>query len=109
MSPELELHVVGLYEGKASPEIDGLGAKVHVTMTHAPLILCLTSYEPVTWMLEVDDRVDLRQVILGGQNGSVTRFARGNSGRRLFPAERNWKTYLLCVQEERRGQRVGSL
>ncbi len=77
MSPELELHVVGLYEGKASPEIDGLGAKVHVTMTHAPLILCLTSYEPVTWMMEVDDRVDLRQVILGGQNGSVTGLPEG--------------------------------
>ena len=71
-SPDLELHVIGLYEGKASPDIDGLGAKVHVTMTHAPLVLCLTSYEPVTWMLEIDEGVDLRQVILGGQKSSAT-------------------------------------
>ena len=71
-SQELEIHAIGLYEGKASPEIDGRGARVRVTMKHAPLILCLTAYEPVTWMLEIEDGVDLRQVILGGNRGTAT-------------------------------------
>jgi beta-lactamase regulating signal transducer with metallopeptidase domain len=64
-SDELELHVVGLYEGKAYSLARGK-ADVKVTHTSAPIILCLTSYEAVAWHLRLESGVQLRQVILGG-------------------------------------------
>lgn len=64
-SDELELHVVGLYEGTAYSLSHGK-AEIRVTHRAAPLILCLTAYSPVAWHVEVGEGVRLRQVILGG-------------------------------------------
>lgn len=67
----LELHVVGHYEGRS---FGRLHREAHVRVTHcnAPIILCMTSYEPIQWHVEVDPDADLRQVILGGREQLVS-------------------------------------
>jgi hypothetical protein len=67
----LELHVVGHYEGRS---FGRLHREAHVRITHcsAPIILCLTSYEPIQWHVEVAPDAELRQVILGGREQLVS-------------------------------------
>ncbi|MEQ8788287.1 MAG: HEAT repeat domain-containing protein [Pirellulaceae bacterium] len=68
---EVELHVVGLYEGAVPGGRQGGQhpqghAEVTVEFTGQPLVLALCAYEPVKWKVNVADGVDLRRVVLSG-------------------------------------------
>lgn len=63
-----ELHVIGVYQGKKS-KIAAIGAgivNVRVTARKNPLVIALTSYEPVQWRLETAEGVNIERVILSG-------------------------------------------
>ena len=62
---ELELHVVGLYQG-APYSLARFKAVVKITHRSAPMVLCLTAYHSVAWHIELEPGVSIRQVILGG-------------------------------------------
>lgn len=64
-STQLELHVVGHYEGKSSGHIYR-EARVRVTHRRAPIILCLVGHNRIAWKVEVEKGADLRQIVLGG-------------------------------------------
>ncbi|MCB9529029.1 MAG: hypothetical protein H6701_11730 [Myxococcales bacterium] len=59
-----ELHILSHYEPAAAR------TPVRITRAGVPLVLALSSYEPTTWALELDDRVQLTGVILNGYNQS---------------------------------------
>ncbi len=62
---EAELHIVGQYEPTA--------ARTTVTVTRfgVPLVLVLSAYEPTEWVVELDPRVTVEQVIVNGYEPSV--------------------------------------
>lgn len=60
-----EIHMVGLYEASSAHHAIA-PASVNVTYTGAPIILALTSYEPVEWQLDVAPDVQIDQVIVSG-------------------------------------------
>lgn len=60
-----EIHMVGLYEASSAHHAIA-PAKVNVTYTGVPIILALTSYEPVEWQLEISSDVQIDQVIVSG-------------------------------------------
>lgn len=60
-----EIHMVGLYEASSAHHAIA-PAKVNVTYTGAPIILALTSYEPVEWQIEISPDVQIDQVIVSG-------------------------------------------
>lgn len=60
-----EIHMVGLYEASSAHHAIA-PARVRVTYTGAPIILTLTSYEPVEWQVEVAADVQIEQVIVSG-------------------------------------------
>jgi hypothetical protein len=66
---ERELHVVGVYEGvaakEAGPHATGV-ADVRLTRRGAPVILALSSYEPVVWRITLDPGVELERVVVAG-------------------------------------------
>jgi beta-lactamase regulating signal transducer with metallopeptidase domain len=64
-STQLELHVVGHYEGASAGNIYR-EARVRVTHGRAPVILCLVGDSRIAWKVDVEKGVDLRQIILGG-------------------------------------------
>ena len=60
-----EIHMIGLYEASSSHHAIA-PAKVQVTYSGAPIILVLTSYEPVEWHIEASPDVQIDQVIVSG-------------------------------------------
>lgn len=60
-----EIHMIGLYEASSSHHAIA-PAKVQVTYSGAPIILALTSYEPVEWHIEASPDVQIDQVIVSG-------------------------------------------
>jgi beta-lactamase regulating signal transducer with metallopeptidase domain len=62
---QLELHVVGHYEGASAGNIYR-EARVRVTHGRAPVILCLVGHSRIAWKIDVEKGVDLRQIVLGG-------------------------------------------
>ncbi|MHC4469436.1 MAG: M56 family metallopeptidase [Planctomycetota bacterium] len=66
---ERELHVVGVYEGEYAP---GVGhhsfgtVRVRVERSGVPLLLALSSYEPVDWKVELAEGVVLQRVVASG-------------------------------------------
>lgn len=59
--------MIGLYEafcrhGSSNP------ATVHVTRTGAPIVLVLSSYEPVNWVIDAAAGARVERVILNGFN-----------------------------------------
>ncbi len=63
------LHVVGIYQSTSAhssgyhPMAD---AVLHVGPTQRPLVLALSSYEPVHWVLELDEDARVERVVLLG-------------------------------------------
>lgn len=62
---EVELHVVGVYEGRADTDQT---AAVTVTYAEKPVILALCAYEPVWWTIEVRPGVKIEKILLGGSH-----------------------------------------
>ncbi len=78
-SDRAELHMVGVYEGdyiveKGRERADGSrvrgSANVYVTHTASPVVLVLSSYDPVMWDVRVAKGVRLQKVIIGSCYGS---------------------------------------
>ncbi|MEB3277571.1 MAG: hypothetical protein VKK42_01440 [Lyngbya sp.] len=68
-SGDKELHLVGVYE--SHPHHSGnhhpMGeAQVRVTRQGKPIILALSSYEPVNWKIEVERGVEIEKIIVNG-------------------------------------------
>jgi RNA polymerase sigma factor (sigma-70 family) len=67
-----ELHVVGIYGsavGSAGEQISrdtGGVVEVEVRPTDKPIVLTLTSWDPVAWKLKMADRARIKAIILGG-------------------------------------------
>ena len=65
-TPDPEVHVVGVYEAASSRNHTNAPAKVRVTYTGGPIVLVLTSYEPVAWDVELADGVQVQTAIVCG-------------------------------------------
>lgn len=63
-----ELHVVGVYEGntKTNDNIHGPEVHIQIDRDENPVILTLTSYEPVRWFVEMTPQTRLEKIILSG-------------------------------------------
>lgn len=74
-SDTAEIHVVGLYKGRAAPPgvLEGTDrftkgyAEVRVTYAAQPLILVLCGEEPIHWQVKPDEGVEFDAVILTGR------------------------------------------
>lgn len=68
-SGDKELHLVGVYEshphhrGQNHPTGE---AQVRVTRQGKPIILALSSYEPVNWNVQVEPGVEIEKIIING-------------------------------------------
>lgn len=67
----IELHVVGVYEGndKTDGRIHGPEVRVRVEQTDAPVVLALTSYEAVRWYIEAATDAQVEKIFVGGYAG----------------------------------------
>src|SRR5439155_9324158 len=70
---EQDLHVIGVYEGPpadATPDGRMMGRPIEVLVrkTAKPLVLMLTSYERVSWKLELEDGAHLAGVYTGAES-----------------------------------------
>lgn len=71
------LHGIGVYEGSYPPGVrhafgyhpDG-HVEVKINKTRRPVILVLSSYEPVVWNIVPDDEVKIEEIILSGYHAS---------------------------------------
>jgi hypothetical protein len=71
------LHVIGVYEGSYPTGVrhsfgyhpDG-NIDVHVRAIGRPVILALSSYEPVIWSIKQDEEVVIKEIILSGYHPS---------------------------------------
>jgi hypothetical protein len=68
-----QLHFVGLNQGVCREDLvesiegEPLGnAVVRLTYQHAPIVLCLSAYNPVKWQVEIESGVQLERVIVAG-------------------------------------------
>lgn len=76
-SADTVVHVIGVYEGSYPPGVrhsfgrhpDGAIA-LRVDTVFVPVVLVLTSYEPVVWTLELAPGVDIAEIILSGYHPS---------------------------------------
>lgn len=74
--PQEELHVVAIYEGTVAPGTPRpawprsprgeVAVEVQRTGSGAPMVLCLSAYDPCTWRLSVESEVTISKVILLG-------------------------------------------
>jgi uncharacterized delta-60 repeat protein len=61
----VELHVVGVYEGRA--HVNGV-VRVMVHATPKPVVLALSAYQPVVWTVQLDPDARLSAVYVSGYN-----------------------------------------
>lgn len=70
-----EVHVVGVYEGTVATEVRGVGehpgvVTVNVAKRSKPIILVVTSYEPVIWKIEAPKDA-IAKVIASGYHAQI--------------------------------------
>ncbi len=83
-----ELHVVGVYQASSDHQFcySTVGkASVRVLNTGKPIILALSSYEPVSWDISLDPGTDLQKIILGGYHAQYVHSISGNSSSNPIP------------------------
>lgn len=67
-----ELHIFGVYEATSDDAIT-----VAIDRVGVPLVVVLSSYESVTWTLDVAADVDLQEIVLNGYNSQAVEGAGG--------------------------------
>lgn len=67
-----EVHIVGIYEGftRSDGQIHGPRASLTVDRPGQEVVLVLTNFDPVRWMVEVTPGTRLSAVYLGGQHAA---------------------------------------
>lgn len=71
---ELEVHLIGVYEGKYKDGIKPSRQQPHpqgyinveITRNVKPLVLVFSSFEPVEWRLNIQEDVEIAAIIMGG-------------------------------------------
>ena len=99
---------IGLYEGPGGstppPPVD-----VTVQATDRPVILALTSFEPVNWRLNVQPGAQLDRVIVYGANGAsmpvglpgivpIELYSRGTAHGLVYAYEKNYDNFLTGIR-----------
>ena len=92
---EVELHVVGVYEGneKTGERIHGPEVHVRVERTDVPVVLALTSYEAVQWKIETASDVEISDVFVGGYDGKESEVYINDTVRMATVLEGNTYSY----------------
>lgn len=98
-SESLELHIIGVYEAQLQHAQDHMPGDATIHVRHdgflpmKPIVLLLSSYEPVRWIMDIESDANIQQILLNGYHDQVVLNAGDIPIRNRSPIP-NWLGYI---------------